>query len=191
MNRKALKATTLSAVAAAFTLSAGAANAGDYAFGRAAASQGSYDYAQVLSVEPIVRYVTVQTPVRECWEEQREYTVSRRAGSPGGTLVGAIIGGVVGNQFGSGRGRDAATVAGTLIGAAVGSDVSRRNADGLTTRHSRPVERCATRYQNHEEERIDGYNVVYRYNGQKYATRMPYDPGERLRVRVDVRPSPR
>ncbi len=40
-----------------------------------------------------------------------------------------------------------------------------------------------------EEERIDGYDVVYRYRGQKYATRLPYDPGRELRVRVDVRPA--
>jgi uncharacterized protein YcfJ len=39
------------------------------------------------------------------------------------------------------------------------------------------------------EERIDGYRVVYQFQGQKYATRMPYDPGRELRVRVDVRPA--
>ena len=43
--------------------------------------------------------------------------------------------------------------------------------------------------QEHQEERIDGYRVVYRYNGQKYATELPYDPGREIRVRVDVRPA--
>ena len=28
-----------------------------------------YDYAQVISSQPIVNYVTVKTPVQECWEE--------------------------------------------------------------------------------------------------------------------------
>ena len=28
-----------------------------------------YDYAQVISAEPIVNYVTVSAPVREFWEE--------------------------------------------------------------------------------------------------------------------------
>ncbi len=55
--------------------------------------------------------------------------------------------------------------------------------------YSRPVRRCNTNYTSHQEERIDGYNVLYRYQGQKYATRMPYDPGKRLRIRVDVRPA--
>ena len=104
--------------------------------------------------------------------------------------MGAIIGGVVGHQFGSGRGNDAATVAGTLVGAAIGSDAARRrNPDRYaTTQHSRPVTRCETQYREHEEERVDGYEVVYRYHGQKYATRMPHDPGERIRIRVDIRP---
>ena len=39
------------------------------------------------------------------------------------------------------------------------------------------------------EERIDGYEVTYAYAGREYVTRMPYDPGERLRVRGDVTPA--
>jgi len=165
----------------------------EYAVGRTPAANGVYDYARVLDVQPVIRYVTVDTPVRECWTETREYTVVNRPNTAGGTLVGALIGGVVGHQFGRGRGNDAATVAGTLIGAAVGNGVSKRRAwesgrYGRTV-HSEPVQRCQTNYEKREEERIDGYRVTYVYNGQKYATRMPYDPGNRLRVRVDVRPT--
>ena len=97
---------------------------------------------------------------------------------------------MIGHQFGCGRGNDAATVAGSLIGAAIGNDSARRNADYHTTRYSRPVRRCETSYQTHEEERIDGYKVLYTYNGRKYSTRTPFDPGKRLRIRVDVRPAP-
>ena len=150
-----------------------------------------YDYAKVISSQPIVNYVTVKTPVRECWEEMQYYTVDRRARRGGGsTLVGALIGGVIGHQFGSGRGNDAATVAGTLIGAAVGSDATRERYNGHDAeRIARPVERCETRYQAHQEKRVDGYRVTYRYHGQKYVTEMPYDPGRKIRVRVDVRPA--
>jgi len=150
----------------------------------------SYDYAKVISAEPIVNYVTVKTPVRECWEEMQYYTVDRNAGRHGGsTLLGAIIGGVVGHQIGSGRGNDAATVAGTLIGAAIGNDTSRKRHGSAVERHGQPVERCETRYRSHQEERIDGYRVMYRYHGQKYVTEMPYDPGKRIKVRVDIRPA--
>ncbi len=153
-------------------------------------NRAQYDYAKVISAEPIINYVTVSTPVRECWEEMEYYTVDRHRNERGAsTLVGAVIGGVIGHQFGSGRGNDAATVAGSLIGAAIGNDAARRrHGDGYET-HGRPVERCETRYQKHREERIDGYRVLYRYHGQKYMTEMPYDPGNKIRVRVDVRPA--
>lgn len=193
MNIKPWIATTLSAVVVSVALTATPAQAGQYAIGKNQVSRNVYDYARVVSVEPVVRYVTVSTPVQECWEETRQYTVEHRPRRAGGALLGAIIGGVVGHQFGSGRGNDAATVAGSLIGAAVGSESARQRAyergEYGTSTYSKPVRRCATNYLERQEERIDGYNVVYRYNGQKYRTRMPYDPGERIRVRVDVRPT--
>ncbi|MEO0996954.1 MAG: glycine zipper 2TM domain-containing protein [Pseudomonadota bacterium] len=152
----------------------------------------SYDYARVVDVEPIVRYVQVQTPVRECWEETRyrEYGPRRDHGNVGGAIVGGLIGGVIGHQFGSGRGNDAMTVLGTLVGAAAGSDAKRHGhrEDELSI-ESYPVQRCDVRYETHQEERIDGYHVTYVYNGQRLTTRTNYDPGERIRVRVSVRPA--
>lgn len=151
-----------------------------------------YDYAKVISSQPIVRYVDVKTPVRECWQDTEYYTAyNRPRGAAGSTLAGAIIGGVIGHQFGSGRGNDAATVAGGLIGAAIGNDSAYRRAgmERGRVQYSRPVERCETVYRTHQEKRVDGYDVLYSYNGQKYATRMPYDPGRRIKVRVDIRPA--
>lgn len=153
-------------------------------------SGARYDYAKVISAEPVLRYVTVSTPVRECWDEVEYYTDHRYShGTGASTLFGALIGGVIGHQFGSGRGNDAATVAGSLIGAAVGHNSARRRAGYATVQYSRPVERCKTVLRQRREERIDGYDVVYKYKGQRYSTRMPYDPGRELRVRVDVRPA--
>jgi uncharacterized protein YcfJ len=162
----------------------------DHESGRPSAAV--YDYARVLSAEPIVRYVTVRTPVQECWEDTEYYTTAHPPkGTAGGAILGAIIGGVIGNQFGHGHHRDAATVFGTFAGAAIGSSVATAKAGGYTTtQHAQPVRRCATNYTTHEEERIDGYRVIYVYNGQKYATRLPHDPGKRLRIRVNVRPAP-
>lgn len=152
------------------------------------ADRAQYDYAKVISAEPIISYVTVTTPVRECWEEMEYYTVDHnRANRRAGTFFGAVIGGVVGHQFGSGSGNDAATVAGSLIGAAIGHDAASKS--DYVERRAVPVKRCETRYRDHREERIDGYRVLYRYHGQKYMTEMPYDPGKRLRVRVDIRPA--
>ena len=150
----------------------------------AGANAATYDYAKVISSKPVYSYVTVKKPVRECWQETEYYTrYEGRRNAPGRTIAGAVIGGVIGHQFGSGRGKDAATVAGAMLGASIG------HGPVLRVEYSVPVERCETRYRAHQEQRIDGYDVVYRYNGQKYATRMPYDPGKKIKVRVDIRPA--
>ncbi len=150
-----------------------------------------YDFADVISAKPIVRYVTVTRPVKECWDDVEYYTVNEQPpGIVGRTLVGAIIGGVVGHQIGSGHGNDAATIAGTLIGATIGNKSAYRRHPGNygPVQYSRTVKRCETQYREHQEKRVDGYDVLYRYNGQRYATRMASDPGRKIRVRVDVRP---
>lgn len=181
----------LAALASAAMLLGTSAAYADHNYPAGRHDRASYDYAQVVSAQPIVNYVTVRTPVRECWEETQYYSVDRYAGSrAGGTLFGALIGSVIGHQIGSGSGNDAATVAGGLIGAAIGNNAARsRHGQYGVEQHSRPVERCKTSYREHREERIDGYRVTYRYHGQKYITEMPYDPGNKLRVRVDIRPA--
>jgi uncharacterized protein YcfJ len=151
-------------------------------------SHEGYDYAPVTHIEPIVRRVRIETPRRECWDETRVVASRPHISDPavgGRTLLGGIIGGVIGHQIGSGRGRDAATIAGAVIGSGVGYDSARRRAGT----EEQIVQRCETRYQNEYEERIDGYRVTYEYNGREFTTRLPYDPGERIRVRVAVAPA--
>jgi len=150
---------------------------------------GDYDYARVVNAEAIRRRVRISEPVRECWDEtvyESDGPLSSR--HVGSTLLGGIIGGVVGNQIGSGRGRDAARIAGALIGGAIGNNVSHERQRG-TYDNERLVERCEVRYRDSWDERIDGYRVTYEYAGREYTTRMPYDPGERVRIRVDVTPA--
>lgn len=150
-----------------------------------------YDYARVVYVEPIVRRIRVETPRRECWDETRFVESRPHISDPavgGRTLLGGIIGGVIGHQFGSGRGNDAATIAGAVIGSSIGYDSARRQVGVVT--EERVVQRCATRYERDYEERIDGYRVTYEYNGREFTTRMPYDPGNTMRVRVAVAPAP-
>jgi uncharacterized protein YcfJ len=159
---------------------------------------GAYDYAKVVDVQPLTRRVRVTAPVRECWDETRYeqpqpyYGPSReRAGS---TLLGAAIGAVIGHQIGHGRGRDTATVAGAVVGGAIGRDQANRRAARNGQYASVPpreytVERCQTRYRDDWEERTDGYRVTYIYNGRRQVTELPYKPGDRIRVRVDVSPA--
>jgi len=164
----------------------------------ALASHDGYQYAKVVDVEPVYRYVQVQIPERECWTEIRYESVSprhdRRGGSAVPTIAGGVLGGVIGRQFGSGNGRDAMTVLGTLVGAAVGHQSShRRYVDyddhGYPRVRERPVERCTTHYVTEERRDLDGYLVTYRYAGREYTTRTTEHPGERIRVRVEVTPA--
>ncbi|HZF15139.1 MAG TPA: glycine zipper 2TM domain-containing protein [Steroidobacteraceae bacterium] len=157
----------------------------------------SYDYAKVISTEPITRQVRVDTPRRECWTdtyyEDRSYGYGERPGTAGRMILGGLIGAAIGNQIGHGDGRRAATVAGALIGTAIGHDAGSRAGGPPVVRQSVPrdVERCEVRYETTYENHVEGYNVVYVYDGQRHRTRLPYDPGERIRVRVDVSPAER
>lgn len=142
-----------------------------------------FGWADVLRVDPIYRTVRVAHPQQQCYQQPvvREETHNRTAG----TVLGAIVGGVLGNTIGKGDGRKAATVAGAVAGGAIGNRVGS-NSD------SRTYEGTQTRCENvntvSEERRIVAYSVEYRYRGDVYVSRLPYDPGDRLRIRVSVSP---
>jgi uncharacterized protein YcfJ len=150
---------------------------------------GGDDFADVVRVEPLRSQVRVSEPVRECWQETSYASAGPFSSNHvGGTLLGSAIGIAVGNQIGHGRGKDAARVAGALVGGAIGHNVSVDRERQQYGSRGRTIERCDVRYRDRYEERVDGYQVTYEYAGREYVTRMPYDPGERIRVRVDVTP---
>lgn len=146
------------------------------------ADRGGYAWARVTDVRPVVRTVTVNVPRRECWNE--EVIVLQERSDPGAQLVGALIGGFIGNQIGSGDGRRAATAAGALIGAQVG-----HNRTKVSTPVSTVQQHCQMHAGYRQREVIDGYDVEYLFRGRTYRTRMEEYPGERIRVRVSVRPA--
>ena len=136
----------------------------------------TYAYADVLRADPIYELVRTRVPEERCGEDVRD------GGDPtGGTIVGAIVGGALGNQVGKGDGRKAATVAGAVIGGAIGRNIDKNNGSAGSGG-------CRTVEVEREERRITGYDVEYQFNGQKYMSRLSYDPGNRLRVRVSVVP---
>jgi uncharacterized protein YcfJ len=157
---------------------------------------GAYDYAKVVDVQPLMRQVRVSSPQRECWDETRyddrdSYGPPRARNAGGSTLLGAVIGAAIGNQIGHGDGRRAATAAGAIIGAGIGNaQAGRRNGyDQPPPPRAYSVQRCETHYREDVEERVDGYRVTYVYHGRRGVTQLPYKPGDRIRVRVDVSPA--
>ncbi|MCG7867147.1 MAG: hypothetical protein B6D69_01015 [gamma proteobacterium symbiont of Stewartia floridana] len=145
------------------------------------------DSAKVIDVEPVYRTVEITQPERHCWDEEVTHYQPRGHGYTG-TVLGGIIGGVVANSVsrGRGRGKDAATLAGTLLGGAIGHDLSHQKRGGhYSTSYER---RCETTHQSHYEEQLTGYDVTYRYRGRVFTTFTKEHPGERIPVRVSVRP---
>ena len=146
-----------------------------------------YGWADVLRVDPIyddAGPAPTAPPHEECYEEQVNAAPEpdTRTGS---TVLGAIVGGVIGHSFGKGNGRTATTAAGAAAGAVVGNNIARDGERGApaTERHCRIVESASS------PRHILAYDVEYRYRGELYTSRMNYDPGDRLRVRISVTPA--
>jgi uncharacterized protein YcfJ len=144
-------------------------------------------YADVLRVDPLYETVRVNEPREECYDAEVTRQSGRYENTTAGTIVGALVGGALGNQVGKGDGRKAATIAGAVIGGAVGREA---DASNNPSRSSRGVEtRCRVVESGYDERRIVGYDVEYRYRGEVFYSRLGYDPGEKLRVRVSVEPA--
>jgi uncharacterized protein YcfJ len=57
--------------------------------------------------------------------------------------------------------------------------------DLVAVPREREVQRCRT--VDNGRMQLQGYEVRYVYDGREYTTQLPYDPGSRVRVNVDVR----
>lgn len=126
-------------------------------------NQAFQDTARVTHVEPLYRTVRVSTPERECWNESNYNHNRPQAKSYTSTIAGGILGGVLGNQFGGGSGKTAMTVAGTLLGGSLGNDYNNYSRD---RDHYDSHENCRVTERYREEQRADGYQVTYRYQGK-------------------------
>ncbi len=148
----------------------------------------SFGFADVLRVDPIYRQVRQARPREECFDEQVT-RVEPGGGDPtGGTVVGALVGGALGNTVGRGDGRRAATIAGAVIGGAVGRNVDRNNG-GPPREYSDVETRCRVVEEVAQRRELVGYDVEYRYRGDVFMSRLDYDPGSRLRVRIGITPA--
>jgi uncharacterized protein YcfJ len=153
-----------------------------------------YGWAAVLRVDPVYDEASADnsaTPQQECWEEQVPVGAESGANSDSGgrravaTMIGAVVGGLLGNQVGKGDGRRAATVAGAVAGGVVGNQVGSDNRPQYTTQR-----RCRPSTGSSPGPRhVVAYDVEYRYRGEVFTSRLTYDPGDRMRVKVSVTPA--
>jgi hypothetical protein len=110
------------------------------------------------------------------------------------TVIGGIAGAVLGSKIGDGSGQYVGTAVGSMIGGMAGRsiyDSSQRNrqlSQRGTVRVCDPVPASNQGGYYDGNENLAGYDVTYEYANRTYQTRTNYHPGDRIRVRVDVRP---
>ncbi len=139
-------------------------------------------YAPVVRVYPIKQTEVYREPREKCYRERVEVPSNTSSTS---TVVGGLLGAAIGNKLGHGSSnRKIGTVAGAVLGATVGHGMSEARAH--TQVENRDI--CETVYDESMQERIVGYDVEYRYEGQVYKTRMNRDPGDSIRLRVSAYP---
>lgn len=137
------------------------------------------DTAQVVSSKPIYELVTKTH--RECSMETVPVDTPREH-SVGGAVVGGVAGALIGSQIGKGTGKRVASVAGGVAGVMAGDRIASSNSP-----QTREVERCREVENKGETVSIiKGYNVTYRYKGQEIKTTLPYQPGDTVRVRLEI-----
>jgi len=192
--RRSATAISIAVIAASSLVANAAANS---AYKR---GNGIVDYAKVTKVKPVYETVVKSVPVEQCWNERvkpRHHSQHVRHNSATPALLGAIIGGALGNELGNGkRNKQFGVAIGGLLGASVGQDIGRQqtrsrgyHADNHRGYNGyRVVERCATEQEYYEEQELVGYEVSYRYQGNRYTTITANHPGDQLKVRVNVSP---
>lgn len=136
--------------------------------------------ARVVSSNPV--YESVNSPRKECWNESSSYESRgyRSGNNTTGSVIGAVAGGLLGSAVGKGNGRVAAAAVGAATGAVVGG---RWNSGGRYDDHPQEVERCRT--TDNYRQVVNGYDVRYRFQGREFNTRLPYDPGEWVTLKVN------
>lgn len=126
----------------------------------------------------------------------------RSTGSESGrtiaTVIGGIVGAAVGSQVGGGSARYATSAIGSMVGGMAGRQIYEQNQRQRDRDRVGTVRVCDPQpasggyndggYYSSNDRAVNAYDVTYEYAGRSYRTRTNYHPGDRIRVRVDVRP---
>ena len=94
-------------------------------------------------------------------------------------MIGGVAGGLLGSNIGGGNGKKLATVAGAVAGGYAGNQVQKnmQRNDVVTTTERR----CRT--VKLKSQKLVGYDVTYRLNGQDAQVRTSFQPGATLPVK--------
>ena len=110
------------------------------------------------------------------------------------TVIGGVLGAAIGSQVGGGSARYATSAIGSMVGGIAGRQVYDNTHQRQGTVQVGAVQVCDqaprsnTGYYGTSNQAVSAYDVTYEYAGRTYTTRTNYNPGNQIRVRVDVRP---
>jgi uncharacterized protein YcfJ len=109
------------------------------------------------------------------------------------TVIGGVLGAAIGSQVGGGSARYATSAIGSMVGGIAGRQVyenaqRQRQPRTASVTVCDPVPADGRYYGTGNSAGVSAYDVTYEYAGRSYTTRTNYNPGSRIRVRVDVRP---
>jgi len=151
-----------------------------------------YDYATVVDATPLFNTVRISTPREECWDERVPHYRNHHNGRNNdalGSVLGGVIGGAIGNEVGnSKKNKQVGAVVGAIVGSKIGKSIANSNGKRHEDVSYTTEEVCRVYQDYHEEERVIGYSVRYRYNDETYTTRMKSDPGETIKLRLSISP---
>lgn len=121
------------------------------------------------------------------------YRGGSTAGATVATVIGGLVGAAIGSQVGGGSARYATSALGSMVGGMAGRQVyenaQRDRYRTGTVQVCDPIP-AGSGYGSYpvNDGQVAGYDVTYEYAGRTFRTRTNYHPGDRIRVRVDVRP---
>ncbi len=143
------------------------------------------------------RYSNGRYEGRDGYDERYGEEAGTRMGRNVATVLGTIVGAALGSKVGGGSARYATAAVGSMVGGMAGREVytaAQRNREPKRAQVTvcDPISenddaRYPARYPTSANE-VTAYDVTYEYAGREHVTRTSYHPGDRLRVRVDVRP---
>ncbi len=137
--------------------------------------------AKVTDVDPVYQRVAGRPYAEEqCYHEPRRYS---RSDKRKGSLVGAVVGGVLGYKLGGDHrhNKRSGAAVGAVLGSVIGGEAAK--SDRRSRRH------CETVYnEGYGRQQLVGYNVKYKYKGQRFETFMDYKPGRYIDVRLSAVP---
>lgn len=140
--------------------------------------------ARVVSVKPVYRSYSRPVSDHSCLREQGYRGASVNYTGP---ILGAVIGGALGHRIGDAHGDpQVAAVAGGLLGASIGHTIGRNVAYNRSVTVDGP---CRVREHNEQVRELVEYRVGYRYNGEVHYASMDYDPGQWVKLDVNVTPA--